>query len=66
MVTRGEGDLAREFSYPLLVLILCAVLGFGADRWEKIKRVSEDTLIEESADAASYCYGRTRGYGGYG
>lgn len=51
MVARGEGDLAREFSYPLPVLSLCAVLGFGADRWEEIKRVSEDTLFVESADA---------------
>ncbi len=51
IVDRGEGDLAREFSYPLPVLSLCAVLGFGADRWEEIKRVSEDTLFVESSDA---------------
>jgi len=51
IVARGRADLAREYSYPLPVLSLCALLGFGADRWEEIKRVSEDTLFVESPDA---------------
>ncbi|HTE39386.1 MAG TPA: cytochrome P450 [Steroidobacteraceae bacterium] len=52
IIARGHADLAREFSYPLPVLSLCTVLGFGVDRWEEIKRVSEDTLLVESADVA--------------
>jgi cytochrome P450 len=49
---REHADLAREYSYPLPVLSLCALLGFGAERWQEIKRVSEDSLLVESADAA--------------
>jgi cytochrome P450 len=52
IIARGHADLAREFSYPLPVLSLCTLLGFGADRWEEIKRVSEDTLLVESPDPA--------------
>lgn len=52
IVERGHADLARELSYPLPVLSLCTLLGFGADRWEEIKRVSEDTLLVESPNAA--------------
>jgi cytochrome P450 family 130 len=52
LLARGSGDLALEYSYPLPVLTLCSVLGFGADRWDEIKRISEDTLYVESPDAA--------------
>jgi cytochrome P450 len=49
LVDRGTADIARELAYPLPVLSLCTVLGFGADRWAEIKAVSEDTLLVESA-----------------
>jgi cytochrome P450 len=49
VLKRDVADLARELAYPLPVLSLCAVLGFGADRWAEIKAVSEDTLLVESA-----------------
>jgi cytochrome P450 len=52
IIQREHADLAREYSYPLPVLSLCALLGFGSDRWKEIKRVSEDTLLVESADPA--------------
>src|SRR5579862_9642823 len=45
LLARGSADLARDYSYPLPVLTLCSLLGFGLDRWDEIKRVSEDTLF---------------------
>ncbi len=48
MLERGHADLAREYSYPLPVLSLCALLGFGADRWDEIKKASEESLSVES------------------
>jgi len=50
LLARGTTDLAREYSYPLPVLTLCTLLGFGIERWDEIKRISEDTLFVESTD----------------
>jgi cytochrome P450 len=52
IVHHGTADLARDYSYPLPVLSLCTILGFGMDRWAEIKAVSEDTLLVESSDPA--------------
>ncbi|MEY2855085.1 MAG: hypothetical protein RL030_2217, partial [Pseudomonadota bacterium] len=48
MVARGTADLAREFSYPLPAISLCALLNIPADRWRDIKTWSENTLLMDS------------------
>lgn len=49
---RDAAELARDYAYPLPVLTLCHVLGFGADRWDEIKSLSEDSLHFDSSEPA--------------
>jgi cytochrome P450 len=48
LVAKGGGDLAKEFSYPLPVLTVCALLDLSEDLWPEIKRLSEESLAVES------------------
>jgi cytochrome P450 len=50
LLTRQNVDLAREYSYPLPVLGLCAVLDLPSHIWPDVKRLSEESLGPESAD----------------
>ena len=48
LVARGTADLAKELSYPLPVLTLCALLDLREDAWADVKRLSEESLLVES------------------
>lgn len=50
MLAIGGGDLAKDFSYPLPVLGLCALLNVPASDWSAIKGWSEHTLLRDSDD----------------
>jgi cytochrome P450 len=50
LIVKGGGDLAKEFSYPLPVLTVCALLDLSEDLWPDIKRLSEESLAVESYD----------------
>jgi cytochrome P450 len=50
LLEKGEGDLAKELSYPLPVLTLCALLDLPEEVWPRVKRLSEETLLVESHD----------------
>lgn len=50
LVSKGSGDLVREFANPLPVYALCAILGLDASRWEDLKRLGEQQLGIESSD----------------
>lgn len=50
MLQAGRGDLATNYSYPIPVLALCALLNIPSDGWQQIKVWSEDTLLHDSAD----------------
>lgn len=52
IVSRGSGDLVREFANPLPVYALCAILGLDHARWEDLKRLGELQLGIESPDPA--------------
>ncbi len=47
----GRGDLATDYSYPIPVMALCALLNIPSDGWQQIKIWSEDTLLHDSADS---------------
>jgi cytochrome P450 len=51
LLAAGEGDIAKEFSYPLPVLTLCALLDLQENLWPHIKRLSEQSLLVESPNA---------------
>jgi cytochrome P450 len=48
IIARRHGDLALEFSYPLPVLALCALLGIPETDWATIKKLAETTLLIDS------------------
>jgi cytochrome P450 len=48
LVANGEGDLAKELSYPLPVIGLCALLNISSQHWRDIKTWSENTLLMDS------------------
>jgi cytochrome P450 family 130 len=50
ILSRGGGDLVREFANPLPVYALCAILGLDPSRWEDLKRLGELQLGIESPD----------------
>ncbi len=50
MLAAGEGDLARGFAYPLPVLALCALLDIPPENWQRIKELSEVSLLHDSTD----------------
>lgn len=50
LIASGGGDLAREFSYPLPVLTVCALLDLSEEVWPEIKRLSEESLAVEPSD----------------
>lgn len=52
IVSRGKGDLVREFANPLPVYALCAILGLDPAQWEDLKRLGELQLGIESPDPA--------------
>lgn len=48
LVVRGTADLAKELSYPLPVLTLCALLDLPEGGWADVKYQSEESLLIES------------------
>ena len=52
LVAHGGGDLAKDLSYPLPALGLCALLDIPGRRWADIKLWSENTLLRDSDDPA--------------
>ena len=48
LVADGAGDLAKELSYPLPVMGLCALLNISSEHWREIKIWSENTLLMDS------------------
>jgi cytochrome P450 len=58
MLARGEGDLARELSYPLPAIGLCALLNIPDENWREIKTWSENTLLMDSEHEADHVLAR--------
>jgi cytochrome P450 len=52
LIASTGGDLAKEFSYPLPVLTVCALLDLDEALWPEVKRLSEESLAVESYDPA--------------
>jgi len=52
LIAQGGGDLAKDLSYPLPALGLCALLNIEGGRWGEIKEWSEGTLLRDSDDPA--------------
>jgi cytochrome P450 len=50
LLEKGRCDLAKELSYPLPVLTLCALLDLPEELWPQVKRWSEETLLIDSHD----------------
>lgn len=50
LLQAGGGDFARELSYPLPVLAVCALLDIPNDGWQRIKELSETSLMRDSDD----------------
>ncbi len=48
LLAEGGGDFAKNLSYPLPVLGLCAQLDIPDDDWAEIKQWSEGSLLNES------------------
>ena len=54
MLARGAGDLAKELSYPLPAIGLCALLNIPDEHWREIKTWSENTLLMDSEHEADH------------
>jgi len=52
LIAQGGGDLAKDLSYPLPALGLCALLNIEGGHWGEIKAWSEATLLRDSDDPA--------------
>jgi len=52
LIAQGGGDLAKDLSYPLPALGLCALLNIEGGHWGEIKAWSEGTLLRDSDDPA--------------
>jgi cytochrome P450 len=50
LLANGGGDFASDFSYPLPVFGLCALLGIPSGDWNEIKAWSEHTLHADSSN----------------
>jgi len=58
LIARGQGDLAKELSYPLPAIGLCALLNISSEHWRDIKTWSENTLLMDSDDEADRALAR--------
>lgn len=58
LLARGEGDLAKELSYPLPAIGLCALLNIPDQHWRDIKTWSENTLLMDSEHEADHVLAR--------
>lgn len=52
LLANGGGDFATDYSYPLPVFGLCALLDIPASRWPEIKQAAEHSLLRDSDDPA--------------
>jgi cytochrome P450 len=50
LIANAGGDVAKQFSYPLPVLTVCALLELDEALWPEVKRLSEESLAVESHD----------------